>query len=97
MERSSGNNGATNNSLIIEPYIMQIKFIGKAARAGAGCLAGSSIITVRMTYKDAETGEILAAPEFQKIGSTRSWSYAEAYTMIDQTVLDITTYTVANN
>jgi len=51
-------------TLLIEPYIEQIKFIGGAARFWAGWMAGSSAVVMRVTYRDADTQEVIATPVF---------------------------------
>ena len=56
-------------TLVIEPYIQEIKFIGGAVRFWAGAFAGSSAVVMRVTYKDAETGATIATPVFYQHAS----------------------------
>jgi len=51
-------------TLIIEPVVTQIKFIGGAARFWAGPAAGSSAIIMHAMIIEKETGKTIATPEF---------------------------------
>lgn len=54
-------NGRT---LIIKPYVADIKFINATARFWAGSMAGSSAVVMTIEFVDSETGEVVANPEF---------------------------------
>lgn len=62
-------------TLIVQPYIKQIKFIGGAARFWAGAMAGSSVVIMDTTFIDAATGE-----EVGKYGSYRkAGAYSDGF------------------
>ena len=61
--------GAT---LIIEPKITHVKFIGGNARFWVGPFAGSSAVIMEVILKNMETGEIIAQPEFYQ--QSNAWS-----------------------
>jgi hypothetical protein len=67
----------TQQGLLIEPLIEEIKFIGGAARFWVGAMAGSSAVLMKVTFSDAATGEIVAAPEFYRSAD----AYAGGMTM----------------
>lgn len=54
----------STRTLVIEPQIVQIKFIGIGARVFVGPLAGSSAVLLKVKYFDKATGRIIAEPEF---------------------------------
>jgi hypothetical protein len=55
---------AAKRTLLVQPHIEEIKFIGGGARFFAGALAGSSHVTMRVRYVDAATGNVVAEPQF---------------------------------
>jgi hypothetical protein len=86
-------------TLVIEPPIEEIKFIGGAARFWAGALAGSSAVTMRVAYKDAESGAVIASPVFYQHAKAMSgaWTVGGADNGMLSRIADlITTYTVNN-
>ena len=56
--------GKDARTLVIDPLVTDIKFIGGFARFMVGPLAGSSAVIMRATLTDKETGQVVAAPEF---------------------------------
>jgi len=86
-------------SLIIRPHIVEIKFIGGAARFWVGALAGSSAVLMQVTYINMPSGNVLANPEFYRSasafggGMSMGTSDNMMLTMIAQ---DIITYTSSN-
>lgn len=50
--------------LLIEPRVEKIKFIGGGARFWAGALAGKSALLMRVRLSDADSGALIAEPEF---------------------------------
>lgn len=86
-------------TLVIDPQIKEIKFIGGAARFCVGALAGSSAVLMEVTYLDQETGTVLARPEFysQAAAMAGNWSVgATDNLMLDRIVNRIGDYTSAN-
>ena len=63
-------------TLRIEPAIRHIKFVSGGARFWAGAFAGGSAVLMTMKLTDAQSGEVIAEPEFyqhaNKMGA--AWS-----------------------
>lgn len=55
---------ASEDTLIISPKIVEIKFIGGAARFWAGALAGSSAVYMKVLFTEGGKGGKLANPAF---------------------------------
>ncbi|MGH8478070.1 MAG: DUF4410 domain-containing protein [Gammaproteobacteria bacterium] len=51
-------------TLLIEPVITDLKFVGGGQRFFAGAFAGSSAVVMRARFLDKEAGKELAYPEF---------------------------------
>jgi hypothetical protein len=51
-------------TLLIEPVITDLKFVGGGQRFVAGAFAGSSAVVMRARFLDKEGGKVLAYPEF---------------------------------
>jgi len=62
-------NGPT---LLIEPYIQDIKFISIGARIWAGPFAGSSAVVMKVRYRDKSSGKLIAEPEFYQRAAAMS-------------------------
>ncbi len=56
--------GLDKNSLLIEPFVDDIRIIGGGARFFAGALAGDSRVTLRVTFTDLSQDKIIASPAF---------------------------------
>lgn len=65
----------SGRTLVIEPNIEQIKFIGVGARIFAGPMAGSSAIVMIVKYTDKATGKLVAAPEFYQHTAAMSGAF----------------------
>jgi hypothetical protein len=63
-------------TLKIEPAIRHIKFVSGNARFWAGAFAGGSAVLMTMKLTDAQTGEVIAEPEFYQHANTMgaAWS-----------------------
>jgi len=63
-------------TLKIEPAIRHIKFVSGNARFWAGAFAGGSAVLMTMKLTDAQTGEVIAEPEFYQHASKMgaAWS-----------------------
>jgi hypothetical protein len=59
---NSTDHGATRGTLVIEPLITRMKFIGGGARFMVGAMAGNSAVLMEITCKEAETGQEIAKP-----------------------------------
>lgn len=55
-------NGQTR-TLLIEPTITELKFVGGAKRFFAGAMAGSSAVVMKAKFTEKETGKPIANPE----------------------------------
>ena len=64
-------------TLRIEPAIRHIKFVGGGTRFFAGGFAGGSAVLVTVKFSDAETGEVIAEPEFYQHanGVAGAWTF----------------------
>jgi hypothetical protein len=62
-------------TIVIEPAITEIKFISGGSRFLAGAMAGSSAVILRARVTDADSGRVLATPEFY----SKAGAYAGAY------------------
>jgi hypothetical protein len=71
---ASWNHGA-GETLIIEPRVRELKFVGGAGRFFAGAMAGSSAVRMTVTLRDKRTGEVIGEPEFYQ----RAAAYGAAY------------------
>lgn len=88
------NRNQSGRVLNVEPYIVQLKFVGGGARFFAGALAGSSAVLMRVKFTDAQTGQVLANPEFYQraaayggawsIGGTDNGMLARIATVVQQ-------------
>lgn len=74
---TASDRGTTRPRLVIEPRVRDIKFISGGARFWAGAMAGSSAVIIDVTFRDAETGEVIATPEFYQHAN----AYAGAWTI----------------
>lgn len=67
---------APRSTLLIEPVVTQIKFIGAAGRVMVGAMAGNSAVVMEVTFKDKESGEVIAAPQFFQRAQAISGAYS---------------------
>ena len=89
---------AKKDSLLIEPKIEAIKFIGGMARFWLGAMAGSSAVRMKVTYTDMSSGKIVADPVFyRKASAFAGGMYGAADNrMLNEVVKDAANYTVFN-
>ncbi len=87
-------NGSSNRTLIIQPRIQAVKFIGTGARIWVGSLAGRSWIIVKLTITEEATGKIIAQPELYRIANfSNGFTVSRSdYQMVEDMALDITNY-----
>lgn len=71
------NRNQNGRVLDVAPRIIQLKFVGGGARFFAGALAGSSAVLVRVKFTDAQTGRVIAEPEFYQRAAAMggAWSF----------------------
>ncbi len=72
VERWNGKTTGGGRTLVIEPYIEHIKFIGGGARFFVGPMAGSSAVVMKVKYFDKESGKVIAEPEFYQHAAAMS-------------------------
>jgi len=71
------NNAAgSGKTLIVEPEVIDIKFIGGGARVWAGAMAGSSAVLMKVKFIDKATGNVIAFPEFYSKSSAVAGAYS---------------------
>lgn len=63
-------------TLVIAPYIQDIKFISGGARVWAGAMAGSSAVVLKMRLYDKATGRTIAEPEFFQRAAAMGGAYS---------------------
>jgi hypothetical protein len=63
-------------TLNIEPHVSELKFVSGGKRFFAGAFAGSSAVVMHLRLTDADTGELIAEPEFfqRAAASGGAWS-----------------------
>lgn len=86
-------------TLVIEPRVEQIKFIGGAARFWVGAMAGSSAVLMQVNFIDQQSGEVVANPEFYRGANSFSGGWSVGVTdnlMLDEIARDIVQYAAYN-
>ncbi len=69
--------GLDKNSLLIEPFVDDIRFVGGATRSYTGFYAGDSGVTLRVTFTDLSQDKIIASPAFYQCSAAMAaaWSF----------------------
>lgn len=67
-------------TLVIEPRIEKVRFIGGGVRFWAGAFAGSSQVLVKIKLSDQASGTVVAEPEFYQHakGMAGAWTFGAA-------------------
>lgn len=68
------------STLLVEPTIQKIKFIGTGARIWAGAMAGSSQVLMKVRITDKATGAVIAEPEFYQKANAWGGAYSAGST-----------------
>ncbi|MCX7089488.1 MAG: hypothetical protein NTV00_15735 [Methylococcales bacterium] len=63
-------------TLIIEPHIEKMKAVSGAARLWGGVLAGSSAVILKVSYIDATSKNVIAAPSFYQHANAWGAAYS---------------------
>jgi hypothetical protein len=98
-EWNQSDHSKKRGTLIIEPKIVQIKFISGGARFWAGALAGSSAVNMEVIYREKETGEVIASPQFYQHAAAMAGAYSFGgadNAMLERIANIIADYTIAN-
>ena len=93
-------NKGSGKTLIIEPKIAQLRFVGGTARFWGGALAGNSRILLSVKLIDKETGTVIANPVFYQRanGYAGAWSFgAHDRSMLSRVVTKMIEYLEANS
>lgn len=71
------NNNQSGRTLKIEPRITELKFVSGTKRFFVGDFAGSSAVIMHLRLTDAETGEVIADPEFYQRAAAEggTWTF----------------------
>lgn len=65
------------NSLLVEPQIVELKFVGGSKRFWVGALAGSSYVILKVKMTEQPSGRVIGEPVFYQ----RAQAMGGAYTM----------------
>jgi hypothetical protein len=68
------------STLLVEPTIQKIKFVGTGARIWAGAMAGSSQVLMKVRITDKATGAVIAEPEFYQKANAWGGAYSAGST-----------------
>ena len=63
-------------TLLIEPRVVSIKFIGGGVRFFAGAFAGNSGVLIKVKFTDAASGQVIAEPEFYQHANAMGGAYS---------------------
>ena len=93
----SWTNDKGSRTLVIQPHIKGIRFIGTAARIWFGMMGGSSWIVVKVSFVDKDSGEQVGSALFFRSAKGNGISGPRRdYKMIETMAADITSYMQAN-
>ena len=81
-------------TLKIEPVIRHVKFVSGKARFWGGAFAGGTAVLLTVKLSDAETGEVIAEPEFYQHANAMGAAYSFGGT--DKAMLGRTAELLAN-
>ncbi len=71
------NHNQSGHTLVIQPRITRLKFVSGGKRFWAGDLAGSSAVIMKLRLTDADSGKLIAQPEFFQRAAAEGgmWSF----------------------
>jgi hypothetical protein len=72
---AAGAKSGYSGTLVIEPQISEIKFIGGATRFWVGAMAGSSYVILKLKITEQPSGRVIAEPEFFQRAAAMSGAY----------------------
>jgi hypothetical protein len=97
--QAGANKTGEKRTLVIEPVVTEIKFVGGGARFFVGPLAGSSAVIMNAKLTEQETGKIIATPEFYATAGAWSGTWSAGTTdnlMLDHIADQFKDYLVTN-
>ena len=86
-------------ALLIEPLLTEVRFIGGGARFMAGAMAGNSNVRLRVTFRNAKTGAVVAEPEFYRVGNAMAGAWTVGGSdnvMLDNLAREVSAYVRQN-
>ena len=87
---------AGSNTLVVRPYVKQVKFINGGARFFAGSFAGSSVI-IDIAFIDEASGEVMAEPGYYRKASAMGDGFGIGDNrMLSEIAEDVGRYVQAN-
>ena len=95
----SASAAGNDQTLVFEPRILTLRFIGGAKRFWAGALAGDSRVLLGVRIVEQPSGRVLGEPQFYQQGAAMAgaWSFgAHDNTMLSRVVDLATSYSKAN-
>ena len=90
---------ASQKTLLLEPTIEQIHKVSSTARFWGGPFAGSSSITMRVTFKDKGSGRVVGSQAFGESASAfaAAWSFgARDLSMLEEVSEQVCAYMLAS-
>jgi hypothetical protein len=71
------NRNISGRTLVIQPRVVELKFVSGGKRFLAGAMAGSSAVIMRLRLTDADSGKLIANPEFFQRAAAMggAWSF----------------------
>ncbi len=88
-----------DRTLIIQPELVEMHFVGGKARFWAGALAGNSFVTLRIRLTDAASGELIGEPEFFQRANAMGGAWTVGKTdkdMLKRVVTLVSNYLTSN-
>jgi hypothetical protein len=89
----------SRKTLLLEPTIEQIRRVSSTARFWGGPFAGSSSITMRVTFKDKGNGRVVGVQAFGESANAlaAAWSFgARDLSMLEEVSEQVCAYMLAN-
>jgi hypothetical protein len=88
------------HTLIIQPVLVEMHFVGGKARFWAGALAGNSFVTLRVKLTDSASGEVIGEPEFFQRANAMGGAWTVGKTdkdMLQRVVTLVSNYLTTNH
>jgi hypothetical protein len=96
-EEWQGKGTTRGRSLRIEPRIEEIKFVSVGSRIMVGAMAGSSAVRIKVAFRDAGSGGLIAEPEFYRSANAFTSTYGvQDNLMLNSIAEAIVQYTLNN-
>jgi hypothetical protein len=97
LEEWQGKGATKGRGLRIEPRIEEIKFVSVGSRIMVGAMAGSSAVRIKVAFRDAASGGLIAEPEFYRSANAFTSAYGVQDNLMLNSIADaIVNYTMTN-